>query len=86
MPPKKEMLVCIARGLWNSWKQVIFIDFDIKINKKLVLDLINFVQSNGAIVRAVIFDNGNKTLLSELRISNACEPGVYSLINAQIIY
>ena len=43
--------------------QVVYVDFNCNVDKKLVVNLIKKVQKKKAIVKALVFDSGNHTLL-----------------------
>lgn len=56
--PHTEMQVVIARGLFAKWKQPIFADFDVKITKQLLENLITQLYNIGFTVMANVHDCG----------------------------
>ena len=52
----------------EPWKQVIFYDFDKNMDKSLLIDIITTCQEYGVVVRAVVFDMGNHTLIKNLKV------------------
>ena len=61
----------MIRGLFGKWKQPIFFDFDQKMTKDLLYQLINAVHSCGFVIVEMVCDLGgtNQGLLRELNIS-----------------
>ena len=60
----------LIRGMVSPWKQVVYYDFDTRVDKELLDFLIKTVEATHANVRGIVCDMGNQSLLSEI--------GVYS--------
>ena len=54
----KKVQVVLARGLFSSWKQVIFFDFNKNMDKKLINDLILKCGEHGLDICGLAFDLG----------------------------
>jgi hypothetical protein len=66
--PNKKLQLAVLRGLFHKWKMPVFFDFDITMNKQLLLQLITETENHNARVRGVACDLGNHKLVSELEI------------------
>jgi hypothetical protein len=67
--PNKKLQMAIVRGLTHPWKQPIYFDFDKKMTKDLLFDIIRHSESCGIKVIGVTFDLGNPTIIKELALS-----------------
>ena len=67
--PCKKMQVCMARGLFADWKQIIFFDFQTNMTKELLDKIIICCEQHGLFIRGVCFDLGNKTYLKDTELS-----------------
>lgn len=56
--PHSQVQVVMARSLFSSWKQPIFIDFDMKMTRKCLDNLIQKLFEIGFTVRAIVSDCG----------------------------
>ena len=72
--PSKNMCVFMARGLFASWKQPIYYDFDVTLNENLLRSILQALESPGYEVLAVVSDMGagNRKLWKELSVSHTC--------------
>lgn len=59
-PPARNVLVIMARGLFDSWKQPIFYDFDYSLMKDLLFKIIQKLNTINFKVAAVVCDQGRK--------------------------
>lgn len=65
-----KVQVVLARGIFSSWKQPIYFDFQCTMNKKLLFEIIVNLEKAGVKVKAVVSDLGGcMTLWKELSIS-----------------
>ena len=71
LPPYSYVQVVMMTGVYKSWKQPIFFDYDRKMTARLLMQIIKFVEEAGFHVIAIISDlgGGNRGLHSELGIS-----------------
>uniref|UniRef100_A0A1Y1KF34 Transposable element P transposase-like RNase H domain-containing protein n=2 Tax=Photinus pyralis TaxID=7054 RepID=A0A1Y1KF34_PHOPY len=71
LSPSKYVQVIMARGLFGNWKQPIFYDFDCKITKELLFEIIKNLEHIGYPVYAINSDLGgsNRGLWTSLNIS-----------------
>ena len=53
----------MIQGLINSWKQIVYYDFDQAMNKHILLEVINQLEHVGARVTACVNDLGRSNLL-----------------------
>lgn len=69
--PSKYVQVVMARGICANWKQPIFYNYDCKMTKELLFEIIKKTESAGYPVYAINSDlgGGNRGLWSELNIS-----------------
>ncbi|KAI5704495.1 hypothetical protein M8J75_006003 [Diaphorina citri] len=69
--PHSYLQVIMARGLFNSWKQPVFVGFDKKMTKTLLFDIIKELYDIKFTVCACVSDcgGGNQGLWKELGIS-----------------
>lgn len=58
----------MIRGLCHNWKQVLYYNFDETMRAGLLFKLIIVAEEAGIEVTAVVFDLGNKGILSELGV------------------
>ncbi|CAH1367880.1 unnamed protein product, partial [Tenebrio molitor] len=76
LKPYSYVQVVMLRGLIGNWKQPIFYDYDCKLTKNLLFNIINFVEKSGFHIVAMVSDlgGGNRSLLNELEINceNTC--------------
>lgn len=56
--PHTQMQVVMVRGLFSKWKQPIFIDFDQKMTKKILLDIISQLEEISYHVVVCVSDCG----------------------------
>lgn len=68
--PCKKLQNVMVKGLFGNWKQSIYYNFDTNMTKGLLLQIIRDVESYGSKVIAMVFDLGNKSLISELRLDH----------------
>lgn len=47
LKPYSYAQVVMLRGLFKSWKQPIFYDYDFKLTKEKLFEIITFVESSG---------------------------------------
>ena len=64
----KKVQDVLVQGLFNSFKQILYYDFDQIMNFALLSQLITLCENNHARLRAVICDMGNQKLLSQLGV------------------
>ena len=64
----KKVQVVLLRGLFNSFQQIIYFDFDQVMNFDLLVELITLSEKSYARVRAMVCDMGNQKLLSKLGV------------------
>lgn len=71
LAPAKYVQVVMARGICSNWKQPIFFDYDRKMSKNLLFEIIIKLESIGYPVYAINCDLGgsNRALWSSLKIS-----------------
>ncbi|EFN62483.1 Transposable element P transposase, partial [Camponotus floridanus] len=69
--PHKHMQVVMARGLFTNWKQPIFVNFDTKMTKSILMDIIDKLHTASYSVVACVSDcgGGNIGLWKELGIT-----------------
>lgn len=69
--PHSEMQVVMARGIASNWKQPIFIDFDTKMTKSILFDIIDQLNNIGFKVICCVSDcdDENLGLWKELEIT-----------------
>lgn len=69
--PHKKLLAVFLRGLFYSWKQLVYYEFDKQMKGPLLLDIISDVQKAGLdIVGSVCdLDGGNRGVLRDLGIN-----------------
>ena len=69
--PFNNMCIFMIRSLFQSWKQPIYVDFDICITKALLSNIIREVESAGFRVEALVSDMGaqNQKLWRELDLN-----------------
>lgn len=62
----------MVRGLFGSWKQIIFCDFDQKMTKEILLDLITRLHEIRFTVKAIVSDcgGGNQGLWKSLEVNH----------------
>lgn len=85
--PYSQMQVVMARGIASSWKQPIFVDFDKKMTRDILFDIIEKLEQIGFIVICCVSDcgGGNVGLWKSLNIS--FEQPVFKIPNGRrIIY
>lgn len=58
MGPNKQMQTIMVRGLFSKFKQPIFVDFDVKVTKDLIITLILMLHEIGFNVVGCVSDNG----------------------------
>ena len=58
----------MIRGLCFNWKQVLYYNFDEVMRADLLFKLIIFAEEAGIQVTCIVFDLGNKGILSELGV------------------
>lgn len=56
--PKNYVQVLMARGIIGGWKQPVFYDFDCKMTKDLLIQIITEVEKAGFPVHAAVCDLG----------------------------
>ena len=68
--PKSKVQCVLIRGLLASWKQIVFYDFDKKMTKDILLNLITKIESAGFHVVAMVsdLDASNVKLQKDLNI------------------
>ncbi|KAK7603325.1 hypothetical protein V9T40_003324 [Parthenolecanium corni] len=66
--PKKKVQVVMARGLTGKWKQPVFVDFDQKMTKEILLNILEKLHLIGLLVVCCTSDcaSENQTLYSSL--------------------
>lgn len=71
MAPHSRMLVVMALGIASKWKQPIFVDFDVKMSKIILLDIIDKLEEIGYKVICCVTncDGANVKLWNELEIT-----------------
>ncbi|VEN55423.1 unnamed protein product, partial [Callosobruchus maculatus] len=69
--PYDYVQVVLIKGIFKSWKQPIFYNFDCKMTSLILMDIIKFVEDSGFHVVAMVSDLGgaNRGLHNELNIS-----------------
>lgn len=69
--PHNYLQVVMARGLFSSWKQPIYINFDTQISKSILLNMIEELYLRKFVVAAIVCDcgGGNRGLWTHLGIS-----------------
>jgi len=45
--PHNQVLVVMAQGIASKWKQSIFVDFDVKMTKTILYDIIDRLENIG---------------------------------------
>lgn len=67
--PHSKVQVALMRGLCAKWKQPVFFDFDVTMDKDLLFLIINAIESAGIKVCAIVSDLGGcGTLWKQLQI------------------
>lgn len=71
LPAYNYAQVVMIRGLLGNWKQPIFFDYDCNLSKKILFDIIEYVESKGYYVSAIVSDLGpsNRSLHNELEVN-----------------
>lgn len=59
----------MVRGLCNNWKEVLYYNFDETMRVDLLFKLIIFAEEAGIKITSIVFDLGNKSILSELGVT-----------------
>lgn len=69
--PMNYVQVVMLRGLVGNWKQPIFFEYDCKLTKDKLFEIIKYVENAGFHIVASVSDmgGGNRALLKELGIS-----------------
>ena len=69
--PSKQMTVVMARGLIGNWKLPVYIDFDNKLTKTILDEIVALLHQRGLIVVAVVSDcyHENRNLWKEYGIN-----------------
>ena len=69
--PHKEVQVAMVRGLLSGWMQPIFYNYDMKMTRKVLFDIVFALHQSGYQVVAIVSDMGGKniSLWKELEIS-----------------
>lgn len=68
--PFKKVQFVLARGLFSTWKQPVYFQFDQAMHKSLLFSIIEGIESTGVQVKAIVSDlGGSLTLWKELKIS-----------------
>lgn len=69
--PANYVQVVMARGLWKSWKQPVFFDYDCAMNKDILCSIVSQLSDAGYTVVGVVSDMGssNRTLWKHLGVS-----------------
>lgn len=69
--PHNQMQVVMARGIASPWKQPVMIDFDTKMTKSILLDIVEKLNVIGYTVVCCVCDcgGGNVGLWKELEVS-----------------
>jgi len=77
--------VVIARGIASKWKQPIFVDFDTKMTKQILIDIIDRLNQIGFKVVCCVSDcgGGNVGLWKELEVNH--EKAIFDTPNGQSI-
>lgn len=57
LKPNNYAQVVLLRGLFKNWKQPIFYDFDFKLTKDKLFELISFAESSGRYSKSIIMIN-----------------------------
>ena len=81
LPKAKKAMVVMVRGLRSGFKEVVYYNFDTVMERdrgkgKAVMDielltlLIEEIEKRGASVRSVTLDMGNRTLLSDCKVTS----------------
>ena len=65
--PHKKLMTVICRGICCDWKQIIYVNFDCQMTKKLLRKLIFQVEFHGLEVHGVVMDLGNQKLMSQIK-------------------
>lgn len=60
--PHHYMQVVMARGLFSKWKQVIYVDFDAKMTKNVMENIVTRLQNVGYPVVAIVCDCGGSNI------------------------
>lgn len=71
LKPYSYVQVAVLRGLFGNWKQPIFFEYDCKMTKNKLFNIIRFAEKAGFPVVAMVSDlgGGNRGLHTELKIS-----------------
>ena len=67
--PHKKLQVVMVRSLFSTWKETIYFQFDQNMTKELILSLVVECETRSIQIRGLVFDLGNKTLLSQLNFN-----------------
>ncbi|CAH1955273.1 unnamed protein product [Acanthoscelides obtectus] len=71
MKPYDYVQVVLIRGIFKSWMQPVFYNFDCKMTSDILMGIIKFVEESGFHVVAMVSDLGaNRGLHNELNVSN----------------
>lgn len=60
--PCDQMQVILARGLTSKWKQPVYVDFDDKMTKFTLKNVVNRLAEAGFTVVAIVSDNGGSNI------------------------
>lgn len=71
LKPASYVQVCMLRGLLGKWMQPVFYDFDSKMSKEILTDILEKIFDSGFTVVAITSDlaNANRELSSKLGVS-----------------
>jgi len=71
LKPYSYVQVAVLRGLFGNWKQPLFFDYDCKMTKEKLFDIIQFAEKAGFPIVSIVSDlgGGNRGLHKELGIS-----------------
>jgi hypothetical protein len=64
----KKLQCVMVRGLFGSWKQLVYFNFDTNMTKDLITEIILQCEQAGIKIRGLSFDCGNHTLLQQLGV------------------
>lgn len=68
--PFSKVQVVLARGIMLPWKQPVYFNFNTRMNKELLFNIINHLYKTGLIDKAIVADlAGCSTLWKELKIT-----------------
>lgn len=84
--PNKFIVVIVANGLYGNWNQLVYVDFDVRINKSILLGVIEALHKiNFQVVGCTCnFDDGQSDIWAELEVSHCSNFFAHPLTGSKI--